>query len=214
MDELELLKKDWKKDEAGRFPKLTYEDIYSMILKKSSSIVKWIFIISILEFIFWTVISFALKDADFNKRFDSYHAENIMIPFMVLGYLILGYFFYRFFMNYRTISATDNAKKLMENILKTRRTVKQYVGFNLIYMALSAFVVLGIQFNKDEDMISLIDQAAANGELFKFYAVTILATLAALAVLIAVILGFYYLIYGILLKRLNRNYRELKRLEV
>ena len=146
MDELELLKKDWKKDEAGRFPKLTYEDIYSMILKKSSSIVKWIFIISILEFIFWTVISFALKDADFNKRFDSYHAENIMIPFMVLGYLILGYFFYRFFMNYRTISATDNAKKLMENILKTRRTVKQYVGFNLIYMALSAFVVLGIQF--------------------------------------------------------------------
>ena len=214
MDELELLKKDWKKDDAGRFPKLTYEDIYSMILKKSSSIVKWIFIISILEFVFWTAISFALKDADFNKRFESYHAEIIMIPFMVLGYIILGYFFYRFFMNYKTISATDNAKKLMENILKTRRTVKQYVGFNLIYMAISAFVVLGIQFNKDEDMISLIDQAAANGELFKFYAVTILATLAALAVLIAIILGFYYLIYGILLKRLNRNYSELKRLEV
>ncbi|MGB1308249.1 MAG: hypothetical protein ACPG6B_05020 [Oceanihabitans sp.] len=214
MDELELLKKDWKKEEAGRFPKLSYNDIYGMLLKKSSSIVKWIFIISILEFVLWTIISFALKDADYNKRFESYHAENIMIPFMVLGYVILAYFFYKFFMNYRTISVTDNAKKLMENILKTRKTVKQYVGFNLVYLAISAFLVLGIQFNRDEEMISVIEKATANGELFKFYAVTILITLVALAILIGLILGFYYLIYGILLKRLNKNYSELKRLEV
>ena len=214
MDELELLKKDWKKEDAERFPKLSFNDIYSMILKKSSSIVKWIFIISILEFVLWTLISFVLKDADYNKRFESYHAENIMIPFMTLGYIILAYFFYRFFMNYRTISATDNAKKLMENILKTRKTVKQYVAFNLIYMAVSVFVVLGIQFNKDEEMISLVEKATANGELFKFYAVTILIAVIASAVLIGLILGFYYIIYGILLKRLNHNYKELKRLEV
>ena len=163
---------------------------------------------------FWTLISFALKDADYNKRFDSYHAENIMIPFMALGYMVLAYFFFKFFMNYRTISATDNAKKLMENILKTRKTVKQYVAFNLIYMALSVFVVLGIQFNKDEQMISLIEQASANGELFKFYAITILIAFAAAAIIIVIILGLYFLIYGILLKRLNHNYRELKRLEI
>lgn len=214
MDELELLKKDWKKDEDSKYPKLSYNEIYKMILKKSSSIVKWIFIISILEFVLWTLISFAFKNTDYNKRFESYHAENIMIPFLILGYLILAYFFYKFYMNYRTISATDNAKILMENILKTRRTVKQYVGFNLIYMAISAFVALGIQFNRDEEMISLIDKASANGEVFKFYALTIVLTLVFLAIFIAVILGFYYLIYGILLKRLNSNYKELKKLEV
>jgi len=213
MDELELLKKGWKNEDTSRFPKLSYNEICGMILKKSSSIVKWIFIISILEFMFWTLISFVLKDAEYNKRFDSYHAENIMIPFIVLGYIILAYFFYKFFTNYRTISATDNAKKLMENILKTRKTVKQYVAFNLIYMALSVFVVLGIQFNKDEEMKSLIEQASANGELFKFYAVTSLIAIAAVLVIVGVILGFYYLIYGILLKRLNNNYKELKRLE-
>ncbi|MFC4721000.1 hypothetical protein ACFO5O_01600 [Geojedonia litorea] len=212
MDELEILKKDWKKDDS-RYPKLTYNEIYKMILKKSSSIVKWIFIISILEFVLWTGLSFALKDADFNKKFESYHAENIMIPFMALGYIILAYFFYKFFMNYRTISVTDNAKRLMENILKTRRTVKQYVAFNLIYLAASAFLVLGIQFNRDDQMIATINKATANGELFKFYALTIIITLAALAIMIGVILLFYYLIYGILLKRLNRNYKELKRLE-
>jgi hypothetical protein len=117
-------------------------------------------------------------------------------------------------MNYRTISATDNAKILMENILKTRRTVKQYVGFNLIYLALSAFIALGVQFDRDAEMISLVEKASANGEIFKFYAITILITLVFLGLLIAIILGFYYLIYGILLKRLNKNYKELKKLEV
>ena len=214
MDELELLKKDWKKEDAERYPKLSYDDIYSMILKKSSSIVKWIFIISILEFVLWTIISFALKDADFNKKFDSYHAENIMTPFIILGYVVLAYFFYKFYTNYKNISVTDNAKKLMENILKTRKTVKQYVGFNLIYLTVSTFIVLGIQFDRDKQINTLIEQATANGELFKFYATSILLTLAALIILIGIVLGFYYLIYGILLKRLNRNYKELRKYEV
>jgi hypothetical protein len=213
MDELDILKKDWNKDDS-RYPKLSYNDIYGMILKRSSTIVKWIFIISILEFVFWTILSFALKDADFNKKFESYNAENIMIPFMVLGYLILAYFFYKFFMNYRTISVTDNAKLLMENILKTRRTVKHYVAFNLIYLVASAFLVLGIEFNRDETMIATINKAAADGELFKFYALTILVTTLVLAIVIGLFLVFYYLIYGLLLKRLNKNYKELKKLEV
>ena len=117
-------------------------------------------------------------------------------------------------MNYRNISVTDSAKVLMENILKTRRTVKQYVAVNLGLMVVSAFVVLGIQFNRDEEMISVIEKATANGELFKFYAVTIIITLLVLALLIGILLLFYYVIYGILLKRLNKNYKELKKLEV
>jgi len=213
MDELELLKKDWQKED-NVYPKLSYKDIYKMILKKSSSIVKWIFIISILEFVLWTGLSIILKDADYNKRFEEYNADNIMIPLMIVTYTILFYFLYRFFMNYRTISVTDNAKVLMENILKTRRTVKHYVAFNLIGVAVSVFIVLGIQFNKDEQMISVIETASANGQLFKFYAVAILLTVAAIAVFIAIFLLFYYLIYGILLKRLNKNYNELKKMEV
>lgn len=213
MEELDILKKDWKKEDS-RYPKLSYDDIYKMILKKSSSIVKWIFIISILEFVFWTAISFALKDADFNKKFESYNAQNIMIPFMVMGYLILAYFFYKFFMNYRTISVTDNAKRLMENILKTRRTVKQYVAFNLIYLVVSAFLVLSIEINRDETVIASVNKAAANGELFKFYAITIISVTFVLALIIGLFLIFYYLIYGLLLKRLNTNYSELKKLEI
>ena len=213
MDELDILKKDWQK-QGEKFPKLSYNQIYSMILKKSSSIVKWIFIISILEFILWTGLSFLMKDSETSLKFESYDADHIMIPLTVIGYIILAYFFYRFFMNYRTISATDNAKRMMENILKTRRTVKQYVAFNVIYFFIATFVVLGIQMNYDTELISLVDKASANGNLLKFYSGFILITILVLAVAIGVIILFYYLIYGFLLRRLNRNYKELKKLEV
>ena len=213
MDELELLKKDWKKKE-NTFPKLSYDDIYRMIWKKSSSIVKWIFIISILEFVFWTAISFGFKDADYNQRFEEYGAEKYLYPLMFVGYIILLYFFYRFYMNYKRISVIDNAKALMEKILKTRRTVKHYVAFNLIYLAISFFLVLGIMLKKDDKMISIQEQAATDGKLLLFYAETLGLYLVVLAIIIGLILGFYYLIYGLLLRRLNRNYHELKKMEV
>ncbi len=213
MDELELLKKDWQKEDS-KYPKLTYDEIYKMILKKSSSIVKWIFIISLLEFALWTLVSFGLKDSESMKRFEQYDADMILIPITVLGYIILAYFFYLFFKNYKTISATDTAKNLMENILKTRRTVKYYVAFNLIYLVIATVVVLFIEFDQDQQLIGKLNEASANGEVFKFYATMIISVFVVLGIFIAILLLFYYLIYGLLLKRLNRNYKELKRLEV
>ena len=213
MDELELLKKDWNK-KGDKYPKLSYNEIYKMILKKSSSIVKWIFIISLLEFVFWGIISIALKDTESMQRFKNYNADNIIIPLTIIGYIILAYFFYLFFKNYKTISVTDSAKVLMENILKTRRTVKKYVAFNLIYLVFSTIVVLFIEFDKDAELINQVEQASANGEVFKFYAIIIIVTLLLLVVAIGVLLLFYWLMYGLLLGRLNKNYKELKKLEV
>ena len=213
MDELELLKKDWQKEDKS-YPKLTYNEIYKMILKKSSSIVKWIFIISILEFIFWVVISFALKYSGINDDMVNVESSTIFIVISIITYIVLAYFFYRFYINYKTINSTDNATRLMENIIRTRRTVKQYVAFNLIAMVVSVSILLPYFMNQDPQTKTLIDNAAANGDLFKFYAGIIIATLLMLAVVIGVLILFYWLIYGILLKRLNNNYRELKKLEV
>jgi hypothetical protein len=213
MDELEILKKDWQKEDPN-FPKLSYDQIYKMILKKSSSIVKWIFIISILEFVFWIAISFGLKSSSLNDDIVTVESSTIFVVLSVISYIILAYFFYKFYMNYRTINSTDNATRLMENILRTRRTVKHYVAFNLIGIVVSVGILLPYFMNQDPNTKSIIDNATANGELFKFYAGIIIVTLLMLAVVIGVLLLFYWLIYGILLKRLNRNYRELKKLEV
>ena len=61
MEELDLLKKAWKKEERS-FDQVSEKDIYGMLHQKSSSIVKWILIISIVEFAFWNVIAFLFSD--------------------------------------------------------------------------------------------------------------------------------------------------------
>ena len=213
MDELELLKKDWKKEDRD-FPKVSYNEIYKMILKKSSSIVKWIFLISLMEFVFWTIIALVFKDNKSLKEFDKLDTGYIMIPLTILGYVILAYFFYLFFKNYKLISATDNAKVLMENILRTRRTVKNYVAFNLIFIVIGSAAALYLQFDQNPEIVSMAHKAAANGNLFVFYARIILISAVFLIGAVAILLFFYWLIYGILLKRLNRNYKELRKLEV
>ncbi len=213
MDELELLKKDWKKEDQD-YPKLSYKEIYKMILKKSSSIVKWIFIISLLEFVFWAIISLALKDSNMLDGVKDLDMNNIIIPASIISYAILIYFFYLFYKNYRNIIATDSTKRLMENILKTRRTVKYYVAFNLASLVVGTFISLFYVLKHDGNAISQIELASANGELFKVYAIYILVTILILAVVVGILLLFYWLVYGILLKRLNKNYRELKKLEV
>lgn len=212
MDELDLLKKDWQNREHN-YPTLSYDEIYKMIHAKSSNIVKWIFIISILEFVFWTFISFFLKDADFMERFEGYNMKGISLTLAIAGYIVLFYFFYLFFRNYRQISTTASIKALMENILRTRKTVKHYVAFNLIFLVISTVVVLYIQLDQDQTMIAQAQQAAADGEMFKYYAVIILSTVIGLALVIGLLLVFYWLIYGLLLKRLNRNYKELRKME-
>ena len=102
----------------------------------------------------------------------------------------------------------------MENIIKTRKTVKYYVIFNLASLVVGAIIGAFYSFNHNPEFSTKLDLAAANGEVFKFYAVIIVVTILILAVVIGVLLLFYWLIYGILLKRLNRNYKELKKLEV
>lgn len=213
MDELELLKKHWKKQE-NTYPHVSSDAIYKMILKRSSSIVKWIFIISLLEFALWTGLSLFFKDSKNAQSFDKLDSDWLLIPLSVVGYLILAYFFVLFYKNFKRISATDNSKILMENILKTRKTVKNYVFFNLAFMLITVIAVLYIEFDQDKVFISKAQTAAANGDVFIFYAKTILLVAGVFAVFAGVLLFFYWLIYGLLLRKLNRNYKELKKLEM
>ena len=213
MDELDLLKKDWIKRESD-YPKLSYNEIYKMILKKSSSIVKWIFIISLLEFAFWIAISFLLKGTSYSGKMDALDINHILIPITVISYGVLIYFFYLFYKNYKNISATDSSKTLMENILKTRRTVKHYVIFNLVSLIVGAFIGAFYAINHDQNVVNQMQSASANGEIFKLYAGIIIGIVIVLVVVVAILLLFYWLIYGLLLKRLNKNYNELKKLEI
>lgn len=211
MDELEILKNDWQKNQ--KFPKLSKKEIYRLLHKKSSSIVKWIFILSIIEFCFWTLISLLMKDDDAQQRLDGYDVDHIIIPLMISGYIILVYFFVAFYNNYKKISSTDSVKLLMKNILNTRKTVKHYVLFNLIFLYISLIIAIIIEVNNNVDFKLITAKFTETGEYFILYGIVAILTLLMMVLLTGILLGFYYLVYGLLLKRLKKNYKVLQELE-
>ncbi len=212
MEELDLLKKHWKKDE-NTFEQVSDKQIYKMIHKSSSSIVKWIFIISILEFILWSVISFFINDGEMMKQYNEYHVEHIMTPVLIIGYVGLAYFFFQFYMNYRKISATDNVQQLINTILKTRKKVYQYVWFNIAYAIISSIIVLCVQFNYDPRVIEMIKMSEENNSTAIMYIIYIVIIALFLGLFAGGIWLFYRILYGFLLKRLYKNYEELKKID-
>ena len=211
MDELELLKKDWEKS-TKKYPNLSKEDIYSVISKRSSSIVKWIFIISILEFILWTALSFFGDSNQVLEKIQTYDYGFIYYAVFVISYIVIFVFMYLFYNNYRNIAVTENTKVLMEQILKTRKTVKQYVIYNLSMMVLSIPMGVMMELSNNTETQTLLSDIESKGDnnLFIFYLIIIIVSILAIVVVVALFLGFYYLIYGLLLKRLKKNYKELK----
>tara|TARA_B100001093_G_scaffold487456_1_gene523740 strand:+ start:608 stop:1246 length:639 start_codon:yes stop_codon:yes gene_type:complete len=212
MDVLKRLKQDWK--ENLKFPKLSKEEIYKLLHKKSSSIVKRIFVFSLIEFGFWTLLSFVIKDNEAQKRFDQYEMDHLTIPLIIIGYGVLFYFFIMFYKNYKSISTIASSKGLMEQILKTRKTVKHYVIFNLLFLYISIVIGLFIEINNNPDVALLTSKFTASGDYYIYYGIMLIITLLMMAFLTAILLGFYYLIYGILLKKLKNNYKELKKIEL
>ncbi len=212
MDELEILKKDWKKKEA-ELPRLSYNEIYQMLWKRSSSIVKWIFVISILELFLSTLLSIFLADEAYWLEMEQLKLRNFTIGLYVISYGITFYFIYRFYRNYQKISSTDDAATLMQNILRTRKTVKTYIAFVLISSGISALVVSYFSVKNHQLTASVEDAAKYSFDLMAWTKFIFLAFIA-LSIFLCAIWLFYKLLYGILLKRLKRNYRELKTLEM
>ena len=167
MDELELLKRDWKKKENS-FNQISEKEIYSMLHKTSSSIVKWILIISILEILLWSSITFLTADDEYFKTLEMYHLNTIMPIITFVNYAVILVFIYLFYKNYKAINTTESVKALMQNILKTRKTVKYYVGYN-IGMAVFGFVLVFIfQFLYDPNIRTMTDKVSEsmNSNLF------------------------------------------------
>lgn len=202
MKELDLLKKDWQKNE-GSFEQLSEKDIYAMIHKKSSSVVKWILIVSILEFVILNGIGLLLPEDhsnEFNDKFDFY--INIL---EIFSYGITIYFVFLFFKNYKSISVISSTKELAESILKTRKTVKYYIRYNISYIIL--IMISFVAYTIYTDFITKNDFSSE-------MTIAIVGLLFLSVIIIALMWGFYQLIYGFLLKKLKRNYEELQKIDL
>ena len=204
MDELDLLKKDWKKQESS-FQQIGEKEIYGMLHKRSSSIVKWILIISILEFLILRILDLSIfLDNDYSKRMKENHIYDFEKIVTIFNFVILLVFIYFFYQNLKTINSSSSVKKLMQDIINTRKIVKYYVWYNLVLVGFTSAIVIYCQFMYDKNINQLYDKYEMFFILGGFFFVLIILFLFWL---------FYKLLYGILLRRLQKNYDELKKID-
>jgi len=212
MKELDLLKKDWKNRQA-HFPKLSYNEIYKLTHKKSSSIVKWIFIICIAEFIFWTGLNFLIPES-YLDIYEQFHLKTFLYVTQGIHYVILFVFLILFYKNFKAISVIDSTNLLMQKIIKTRKTVNYYVYYNIALYAILSLALNAIMFSNPETLVEVMSMENSNVNSKTFLNVLLFVQIATFIIMCGFLWLYYRIIYGILLKRLSANYKELENLNV
>ena len=201
MDLLDNYKKAWD-NQPEDANKVSSFEIYKMAQSKSSSIVKWIFIIGIIEFVVLNSMYFFIDMDEAEKEYEKLGLVNFIFYSGILAYVVLFYFLAKFYQNYKRISATATTKSLMDKILKTRKTVRNYVIFNLGYIALTIIIVSIASIKMELETLNTKELLLVG---FSIFIVIFL--------ILAVMWLFYQLLYGILLRKLKRNHKELAKLD-
>jgi len=210
MDELELLKNSWKKTQ-NNYPLYNYEELYKMIHKRSTSIVKWILIISIIELILITALDiFINKNPENDAILNKYHVYYIIKVLTYLHYFVILGFIYTFYINFKKINVADNLEKLMSDILFVKKITNYYIIYNLIVMAVTAVIYSIGAMMYDP----VINQMVTNKNKLMLYIGFGLGLVFSFSVLISCFYLLYKLIYGRLIVKLTKNYEELKKLKL
>ena len=214
MDELELLKKDWKENKSDDFKNYTEKELFAMTKKRSVSIAKWVFMIALLELGFWFLIVYLMPSSSEDKEY--YEALNssplIKGILYVLGefatylpYVFIGLLLY---LNFK-IKREENPKKLMEKILLMKKCIQWYIriflGEIVVFFIISMILTFYIEYNTLEGK-----------ELEELYLFAFVMFIPLLMFIfnVALFLRFIYpLVYGKLLHKLKQNYEELSRME-
>lgn len=210
--DLDRYKKAWN-NQPEETDTVSKVDIYKMAHSKSSSIVKWIFIIGILEFAFWLVLNIATSNSSYIEIYEKLNLTTFLNITYYIHYVIIFIFLYIFYKNYSSISITDGTKELLENILKVRKTVKIYVYYNLITFVILSVIVNFIIFSdlgKLKEIFNIENISIDEGN---FFIIMLIAQIVFLVIFLILFWLFYQILYGILLKKLNKNYKELVKLD-
>jgi len=214
MDLLDKYKKTWGL-QPKNIDKISSEEIYKMARSKSISIVKWIFILGLIEFSIGII--FMLFNTYQNQNYDMLATDLLTRKYLLyLSFLtvpFLLYFLNMFYNNYKNISVTDNTRVLMEMIKKTRRSVRNYILFNLAIIVLGSIIITFISLKNSTRDIILRNQFINFKLNFSDDESIIIIMVIITVITLTLISSFYQLIYGNLLKKINRNYKELKKLD-
>ena len=210
MNELELLKKDWKENKSDDFKNYTEKELFAMTKKRSVSISKWVFIIALLELGFWFLIGYLMPSSSSEDKYqDIPFVDGILsvmdIISILLPYVFIGLLLY---LNFK-IKREENPKKLMEKILLMKKCIQWYI--RIFLGEIVAFFIISMILSFYIESNSL--EGAELEELYLFAFVMFIPLLMIIFIFALFLRFIYHLVYGNLLHKLKQNYEELSRME-
>ncbi|MFY7672417.1 hypothetical protein ACOSP6_15155 [Tenacibaculum sp. MEBiC06402] len=213
MDLLDKYKKAWENQSEDE-QKVSKVDIYRMTKLRSSSIVKWIFIIGLMEFLLWSVLNIMISKTKYLDIYEDLNMLTLLNYTYYFNLVVIIVFLYLFYKNYTSINTTDNTKSLMSKIIKTRKTVKYYMYYNIIGGVLLMIIFNLIIINTPNGIeIIMPNEAAKFSDKSELISVFLISQAIVILLMIGILVVFYYLLYGILLRKLNKNYKDLAKLD-
>lgn len=211
-------KKTWQQQEvSGGYQQ---SEIEAMLNKKSKNYVKYILWISIAEFLIFGFLNFVAFFSDnFHSDFTNilnklrirnqseveFSLDKIYMWMKILSLVITGIFVLRFYSSYKKINIESNLKKFIEQIISFKNTVNLFIFINIFLLILFVGGFTGfLIFTINRQNIN-IDNPTLMG--------LVTGVVFGLLISVILILIYYKIAYGILLKRLSRNLTQLEKID-
>lgn len=216
--DLDNFKKTWQDQPVQQ--KYDNSEILQMLNRKSRSYVKYIFWISVVEFLFFSILGlfYIIQNNEADnflttlerlgiKRTSEIETifNTIYLTLKVLGICVTAYFVYKFYENYRQIKIEENLKKLIMRIIQYKKTVNAFILTNIVLLiAFTSILTAFVFYVLSTQNIQLTKSMIAG-----ILAVIILTT--GLGVLFVWV--YYRLVYGIIVRKLDKNLKQLKEID-
>ncbi len=213
--DLDSFKKTWQEQPVQ--PKYDSAEILQMLNRKSRNYVKYIFWISVVEFLFFSVLGlfyfFQGDESDsFRKILEKLGAQespelesNFDLAYLaikVISLLITAYFVLKFYQNYRKIKIEENLKGLIIRIIKFKKTVNAFILISIVILVAFTLVFSAFLFY----ILNSQNIQPSNSNL----TIVIVGTIVSTVLCVLLIWLYYRLVYGIIIRKLDKNLKQLK----
>ena len=217
--DIDSLKKSWQEQVIS--DGYNQDEIEVMLNKKSRNYVKYILWISVAEFLVFGVINFiTIFSGDFhtdltnilnklqirNQPEVEFSLDKIYNSMKILSFFITGIFVVVFYLNYKKIDVESNLKKFIIHIIKFKKTVNLFIFSNVLLLVLFIGSLISL-------LTITIRRQNIHVDIPTFWSLLIAVSLS-LLISVMLILLYYKLAYGIILKRLSKNLKQLEKIDL
>lgn len=205
MTELDFLKEHWSKQTD--YPIKTRAEIQGILQKSSSNTLKWLIGANIFELCFFILIGLVFGSSAENQL----DAETTYW-FSKLDYVIYALpiiFSIIFITLIKKINTNNTVSGLISSVLKARKLLNIYIYIN--FSIFIGIIYYSIYLSLTSDQFKNINSPELSPTVT--FTILIITCIIISIVYMLIIWGFYKLLYGRFLKRLNKNLDQLKDME-